>query len=218
VSVEIVRARGLENLVRLRLGRIADQLDALLSEAALGEPTYLDFLDAILRGGRGEAAEADRDGHHDSPFRTVKTLDKFDFKFQPSVDQKLVRELAVSRYVANAKNVLIFGPPGVGKTHLAIGLGRAALEASYTVLFTSATALLGALSEAETEGQLAERLAFYAKPKLLVVDELGYLPVREAQRAPVLPHAPERSPQPCLPGARHARGSCGQSAATLAWP
>jgi DNA replication protein DnaC len=109
-------------------------------------------------------------------FPTVKTLDDFDFKFQPRVDQKLVRELAVSRYVANAENVLIFGPPGVGKTHLAIGLGRAAVEAGYTVLFTSATALLGALSKAETEGQLADRLAFYAKPKLLVVDELGYLP------------------------------------------
>jgi DNA replication protein DnaC len=109
-------------------------------------------------------------------FPAVKTLEDFDFKFQPSVDQKLVRELAVGRYVANAENVLIFGPPGVGKTHLAIGLGRAAVEAGYTVLFTSATALLGALSKAETEGQLAERLAFYAKPKLLVVDELGYLP------------------------------------------
>jgi DNA replication protein DnaC len=138
---------------------------------------YLDFLDTILREEVG-AKQRKRVamGIQIAHFPAVKTLDDFDFKFQPSVDQKLVRELAVSRYVANAENVLVFGPPGVGKTHLAIGLGRAAVEAGYTVLFTSATALLGALSKAETEGQLAERLAFYAKPKLLVVDELGYLP------------------------------------------
>jgi DNA replication protein DnaC len=167
----------LENMGRLRLGRLVEQLDALLSDAARGEPTYLDFLDSILREEVG-AKQRKRVamGITIAHFPAVKTLEDFDFKFQPSVDQKLVRELAVSRYVANAENVLVFGPPGVGKTHLAIGLGRAAVEAGYTVLFTSATALLGALSKAETEGQLAERLAFYAKPKLLVVDELGYLP------------------------------------------
>ncbi len=177
MSAEIVRARVLEHLGRLRLGRIAEQLEALLSDAARGEPTYLDFLDAILREEVG-AKQRKRIamGITIAHFPTVKTLDDFDFKFQPTVDQKLVRELAVGRYVANAENVLVFGPPGVGKTHLAIGLGRAAVEAGFSVLFTSATALLGALSKAETEGQLADRLGFYAKPKLLIVDELGYLP------------------------------------------
>src|SRR5215218_786866 len=109
-------------------------------------------------------------------FPTVKTLDDFDFKFQPSVDQRLVRELATSRFLAQAENILIFGAPGVGKTHLAIALGRAVVEAGHSVVFTSATALLAALSKAETDGQLSDRLMFYTKPKLLVVDELGYLP------------------------------------------
>jgi DNA replication protein DnaC len=66
--------------------------------------------------------------------------------------------------------------PGVGKTHLAIALGRAIVEAGHSVLFASATALLAALAKAETEGQLADRLLFYSKPKLLIIDELGYLP------------------------------------------
>jgi DNA replication protein DnaC len=64
----------------------------------------------------------------------------------------------------------------VGKTHLAIALGRAVVEAGHSVLFTSATALLAALSKAETDGQLSDRLMFYTKPKLLIIDELGYLP------------------------------------------
>src|SRR5438046_4731832 len=68
-------------------------------------------------------------------FPTVKTLDDFDFKFQPSVDQRLVRELATGRFLAQAENVLIFGPPGVGKTHLAIALGRAVVEAGHSALF-----------------------------------------------------------------------------------
>jgi DNA replication protein DnaC len=177
---EIVRARVEERLLKLRLGAIAQRLDGILSQAARAEPTYLDFLDQILTE-ETDAKQRKRVamGIQIAHFPSVKTLDEFDFKFQPSVDQKLVRELATGRFVASAENVLLFGPPGVGKTHLAIALGRAVVESGHSVLFVTATALLSALTRAHAEAKLTEQISFYAKPKLLVVDELGYLPLEK---------------------------------------
>jgi len=174
---ELIRARVEERLVRLRLGAVAQRLDAILAQAARGEPTYLDFLDQLLAE-ETEAKQRKRVqmGIQIAHFPSVKTLEDFDFKAQPTIDQKLVKELATGRFVAGAENVLLFGPPGVGKTHLAIALGRAVVESGHSVLFVTATSLLAALLRAQTEGKLGEQIGFFAKPKLLVVDELGYLP------------------------------------------
>jgi DNA replication protein DnaC len=169
--------RVLAALKRLQLPHVRDTLTAVLSEAAREGWTYLEFLDRILgRELDAKQSKRVRMALQIAHFPCVRTLGDFDFSFQPSVDERLIRELAAGHFIANGENVLIFGPPGVGKSHLAIAVGRAVVEQGHTVRFTTATALLATLGRAESEGNLAEKLGEYSKPRLLIVDELGYLP------------------------------------------
>ncbi len=172
-----LEGRVLERLGRLRLATTRETLPALLTEAAREKWTYLDFIDQMTR--REVDSKQDkrvRMGMTIAHFPMVRTLEGFDFAAQPSVDERLVRELATGSFVAHGTNVLLFGAPGLGKTHIAIGLGRRLVESGSTVLLTTATGLLSVLSKAETEGRLEEKLINYVKPRLLIVDELGYLP------------------------------------------
>ena len=164
-------------LKRLQLTHLRDTLAAVLSEAAKEKWTYLEFLDRIL-GREVDSKQGKRIqmGMQIAHFPCVRTIETFDFSFQPSVDERLIRELSTGNFIAHGQNVLIFGPPGVGKTHLAIGLGRKIVEQGHTARFTTATALLAVLGKAESEGVLSDKLTEYAKPRLLVIDELGYLP------------------------------------------
>jgi len=169
--------RVVQALKRFQLTHLRDTLAAVLSEAAKEEWTYLDFLDRVLgRELDAKQSKRVRMALQIAHFPCVRTLADFDFAFQPSVDERLVRELGAGHFIAHGDNVLIFGPPGVGKTHLAVGVGRQVVEQGHTVRFTTATALLATLGKAESEGNLAEKLTEYSKPRLLIVDELGYLP------------------------------------------
>jgi DNA replication protein DnaC len=170
--------RILAALRRLQLTHLRETLAAVLSQAAKQEWTYVEFLDQILRREvDAKQGKRIRMGMQIAHFPCVRTIEAFDFAFQPSADERLIRELSTGNFLAHGENVLILGPPGVGKSHLAIGLGRKMVEHGHTVRFTTATALLATLGKAETEGVLSEKLTEYCKPRLLIVDELGYLPL-----------------------------------------
>ncbi len=164
-------------LTRLKLTAIRDQLDNLLDEAAEKKLTLREALAMLVEREVSRKDERRIEmALKIARFPMVRELADFDFKAQPSVDRRQVRELATSRWVAHGDALLVLGPPGVGKTHLAVALGREAIRQSYSTLFTTAQALMAALVKANSEGRLEDRLTFYAKPRLLVCDELGYLP------------------------------------------
>ena len=174
----IERLQG--TLGALGLTALEARLEGLLEHASKSEPSYADFLQEVL------SAEADARRQRYLKTRLqlahlpfVKTFEQFDFSFQPSIDERQIRELRTLRFVHEASNVILLGPPGVGKTHLAVALAEASIRAGQPAYFMTAHDLVADLGRAYREGRLDRRMKVYLAPKVLVIDEMGYLPLDE---------------------------------------
>lgn len=175
---ELTTARIKSHATKLGLPHLAASLEQLVKRADVEQLGYLDFLDLIveeelgIREGRRfrQALRLSKLPHH-------KTLDEFEFAFQPDLDTRKVRDLASLSFIETKSNVALLGPPGVGKTHLAVALAVSACRAGYSVYFTSLDDMVRQLRAAEELGRLNRKMRAYTRPAILVVDEVGYLPL-----------------------------------------
>ena len=166
------------DLVGLKMPRALEALDHLVRRLEQGEITALEAIDTLL----AEELTLRENSRIKTALRmgrlaTIKTLAGFDFTFQPSLDRDRIFTLAQLGFVERCEVVHLLGPPGTGKSHLAIALGVEAVKAGKSVYFSTLADLIAALARAEREGRLQEKLRFFCRPSLLVVDEIGYLPV-----------------------------------------
>jgi len=169
---QLTSERLQDNLSRLKLIRAAEVLDTIAEQAKEDKSSYLTFLDHLLE----EEVAAKETRRIQTAMRTAglpraKTIEEYDFSFHPQLDQKEVMELFDLSFITKKENVIFLGPPGVGKTHLAISLAIKACHHGFKVYFTTMETLINKLKEGSTKRKA------YLSSSLVVVDEVGYLPV-----------------------------------------
>jgi DNA replication protein DnaC len=170
--------RMAEKLRRLRLTQCAFSLEAHNQKALKDQPTYLEFLEELvddelsLRSEKGTQKRIKQ-----ARFSVLKSIEEFDFSFQPKLDGRLIKELAGCDFIGRKENVIFVGPPGVGKTHLSIAIGLKACLRGYSVLFSTAQQMASLFTQAVADLSVEEKLARFLEPDLVILDELGFTPL-----------------------------------------
>ena len=165
-------------LVSLKMPRALEALDPIVRQLERGELSAVEAIETLLaeevtlREGRRVKAALQM-----ARLTSIKTLAGYDFSFQPSLDRNRILTLAQLDFIGRHEVLHLLGPPGTGKSHLALALGFEAVKAGYSVYFSTLADIVTALAKAERENTLRERIRFLCRPQLLIVDEIGYLPV-----------------------------------------
>jgi len=172
---ELVMERVMENLVRLRLTRIQELLETIAEEAQRRSETYLAFLDRLLQ----EEVTAKEDRRVKTSLKIAglpfdKTIEEYDFAFHETLDKRSVMSLFDLDFIGRKENVIFLGPPGVGKTHLATSLAIKACYSGISIYFTTMAELIGKLKQ---NAESSSRGRSYDRNALVVVDEVGYMPI-----------------------------------------
>jgi DNA replication protein DnaC len=190
IPYEAMAAAGLEHL-GLKTAR--DHLDQAAQQAAANQWSYTHFLGYLLDGDLDERRRRSIElSLQFAKFPYRKRLEDFDYDAQPSIDRRLVEELSTARFCGEGRNVVLLGPPGVGKTHLAIALGVRVCELGQRVYFTSAIELARRLTKAQREHRLHRQIKNLVRPSLLIIDEVGYLTLDATQASLVFQVIAER--------------------------